>query len=58
MAIAGPLDELELCDRLGLEPAALLHLRRGESHTPAPGATLRQITEWAIRDLKRLHFLH
>jgi hypothetical protein len=48
MILWGPLSELELPHKLRLQPATILHLRRGEPLSPTPASDLRQIREWAL----------
>ena len=52
MAVRRPFDVLELSHQNRLQPAALLHFVGGETLPPASASGLREVCEWALRDLQ------
>jgi hypothetical protein len=57
VTIASPFEEIDLCDEHWFQPAAVLHLRRGETRTPPAGLGFGQIREGAFRNCQAVELL-
>src|SRR5438552_2643406 len=56
--VGRPFPELELTDKMRLEPSAIFHLFGGEPLAPATASFLRQIRERAFLPLQSFEFTH
>lgn len=57
MIVAGPLEEFDLGNQHRLEPAALGHLRLGESLAPPAASRFRQIGKGTVGNLQASELL-